>query len=98
MPTSGCGGGTVVVSRRYFPSGAKWGDPDASTERREVLNTGATEVRTHDGTTEDREFDCIGRDTGCTKVDFEFPSSFYMLADPALQAGYEVQVNGEKMQ
>ena len=52
-------------------------------------------LRAHDGTTADREYDCIPRDIGCVKVNFEFPSSLYAVSDPKLQAGYEVTVAGE---
>ena len=40
LPSFSCGADEVALSRRYFPSGAAWGDPDEdkqSTEQSEVL-------------------------------------------------------------
>ena len=54
-------------------------------------------LRAHDGTTADREYDCIPRDIGCVKVNFEFPPNFYTVADPTKRAGYEVTVAGESL-
>jgi hypothetical protein len=41
LPSFSCGADEVALSRRYFPSGAAWGDPDEdkqSTEQSEVLD------------------------------------------------------------
>ena len=91
------GGAVVVGAPDNKDVGGTWAHSGAAYVFDVAAEAPLTGEFIHDGTTPDRVYHCLPADVGCVKLSFEFPSSFYQVSSPALQAGLEVTVAGESL-